>query len=100
MEAETTAEFRRMQRHFEKMFEHQRITQTNNSILHDKLNRLIGYNDTLIEVVKNMNGLVHTTAVATNASMNAMAKFTEDMEKYMADTSVEVRGTSQMVYHM
>ena len=105
-------EFRQIQQ----MFEH---LQTNNGILHDKLNRFIGYNDTLTEVVKNMNGLVHTTAiavaknailhdrmdteikninvlvhtaVATNATMNAMAKFTEDMDKYMADPSEEVRG--------
>ena len=88
-------EFRQIQQ----MFEH---LQTNNRILHEKLNRFIGYNDTLTEVGKNMNGLVHTTAiavakiailhekmdteikninvvvhttaVATNGSMNAIAK--------------------------
>ena len=120
MEAETTGEFRQMQRNFERMFEQQRITQTNNALLHEKLNRFIGYNETLTEVVKNMNVLVHTTAiavvknailhekmdsemrninilvfntaVATNAGMNAIAKFTEDMKKYMEYLTEEVKG--------
>ena len=119
MEAETTGEFRQMQRNFERMFEQQRITQTNITLLHEKLNRFIGYNETLTEVVKNMNVLVHTTAiavaknavlhgtmdsemkkinvlvfntaVATNAGMNAIAKFTEDMEKFMEHPTEEVK---------
>ena len=120
MEAETTGEFRQMERNFERMFEQQRITQTNIALLHEKLNRFIGYNETLTEVVKNMNVLVHTTAiavvknailhekmdsemrninilvfntaVATNAGMNAIAKFTEDMKKYMEYLTEEVKG--------